>query len=94
MEAMVMGKPVIATRAGGIPDMITDGENGLLVPPGDVLALRQAMRQLIDHPQLREQMGAAALRRVVEFQAKNVVSRIENIYQQLCTAGANHNAAS
>ena len=94
MEAMAMGKPVIATRVGGIPDIIVDGENGLLVPPGDALALRQAMQRLVNTPQLREQMGAASLRSVAEFQAKSVVSRIEAIYQRLCTVGANHNAAS
>jgi glycosyltransferase involved in cell wall biosynthesis len=87
MEAMAMGKPVIATRVGGIPDIIADGENGLLVPPGDVLALRRAMQHLVNDPLLCEQMGAIALRRVVGFQAGNVVSRIENIYQQLCAVG-------
>jgi glycosyltransferase involved in cell wall biosynthesis len=93
MEAMSMGKPVIATRVGGIPDIIVDGENGLLVPPGDALALRQAMQCLLNQPKLCEQMGTAALQRVVGFQAKNVVSRIETIYQQLW-AGVNNDAAS
>ncbi len=88
MEAMALGKPVIATRVGGIPDILTDGENGLLVPPGDALALRQAMQRLVDDPQLCAQMGAAALERVAAFQAQNVVSRIETIYQQLWAQGA------
>lgn len=94
MEAMVMGKPVIATRVGGIPDIITAGENGLLVPPGDALALRQAMQSLVTNPQLRAQMGAAARQHVVNFQAKKVVSRIESIYQELCVVGTNHHAAA
>ncbi len=92
MEALAMGKPVIATRVGGIPDIIVDGENGLLIPPGDVLALRQAMQRLVNDPLLCEQMGAMALQRVVGFQAKSVVSRIEAIYQRLCAVGANQNA--
>jgi glycosyltransferase involved in cell wall biosynthesis len=88
MEAMVMGKPVIATRVGGIPDIVADGESGLLVPAGDVLALRQAMKFLVDHPEVCQKMSAVALQRVAGFQAKNVVSRIETIYQRLWAAGS------
>jgi glycosyltransferase involved in cell wall biosynthesis len=88
MEAMSMGKPVIATRVGGIPDIVSEGESGLLVPPGDAIALRRAMQHLLNHPEVCQEMSAIAFQRVKAFQAKNVVSRIENIYQQLC-AGAN-----
>ena len=88
MEAMAMGKPVIATRVGGIPDIVADGESGLLVPPGDVMALRQAMKYLVEHPEVCQKMSEVALQRVEGFQAKNVVSRIETIYQQLWAAGS------
>jgi glycosyltransferase involved in cell wall biosynthesis len=84
MEAMVAGAPVIASRVGGIPDIVAEGETGLLVPPGDPAALRQAMRQLLDNPDLRHQMSKAARQRVTHFQAHTVVARIEAIYQQLC----------
>ena len=83
-----MGKPVIATRVGGIPDIVADGESGLLVPPGDVMALRQAMKYLVEHPEVCQKMSEVALQRVEGFQAKNVVSRIETIYQQLWAAGS------
>src|SRR5260370_13810237 len=83
MEAMVVGKPVIATRSGGLSDIVVDGETGFLVPPGDHQALREATRCLLDDPAQRERMGKMAKQRVVEFQAKSVVSRIEQVYQEL-----------
>lgn len=84
MEAMVAGVPVIASRVGGIPDIVADGETGLLVPPGDPMALRQAMQRLLADPALHQQMSGAARQRVTAFQAHTVVSRIEGIYQKLC----------
>lgn len=83
MEAMIMGRPVIASRIGGLPDLVTDGVTGLLVPPGDPVALRQAIERLLADPALREQMGQAGKRKVVEFQASAVVSRIEQVYCDL-----------
>jgi glycosyltransferase involved in cell wall biosynthesis len=86
MEAMSMGKPVIAPRVGGIPDIVADGESGLLVPPGDASALRDAMQHLLANPALCQKMSEVALQRVTKFRAKNVVTQIENIYAQLCLA--------
>jgi glycosyltransferase involved in cell wall biosynthesis len=83
MEAMAMGRPVIASRIGGLPDIVVDGETGLLVPPGDALALGQAIKCLLDDPALREHMGALAKQRVAEFQAKTVVPRIEQVYREV-----------
>lgn len=84
MEAMVAGVPVIASRVGGIPDIVAEGQTGLLVPPGDAAALQQAMHQLINNPDMCQQMGQAAQQRVTQFQAQTVVARIEKIYQTLC----------
>jgi glycosyltransferase involved in cell wall biosynthesis len=81
LEAMASGRPVIGSRIGGIPDQIIDGETGFLVPPGDVVALRAAMSRLIADPLLRRRMGEAAKKRVREFQASTIVSKIEAIYQ-------------
>ena len=83
MEAMAMGRPVVASRIGGLPDIVVDGETGLLVPPGDWRALQQAIQRLLDDPALRERLGAMAKQRVVEFQARTVVPRIEQVYQEV-----------
>jgi glycosyltransferase involved in cell wall biosynthesis len=83
LEAMVCGRAVIGSRIGGIVDQIVDGETGLLVPAGNEQALGKAMQRLIDDPDLRERMGAAARIRVTEFQASAVVRKIEKVYQSL-----------
>ena len=77
MEGMACGKPMIGTRVGGTTDMISDGETGFLVPPGDVAALRG-------------RMGAASLKHVVDFQAQTVIPRIEQLYLRLTDS---HSAA-
>jgi glycosyltransferase involved in cell wall biosynthesis len=83
LEAMKFGRPVIASRVGGITDIVLDGVTGLLVPPGDADALRGAIQRLLDEPDLRQQMGGAAEQRLVEFQARTVVPRFEQVYAAL-----------
>jgi glycosyltransferase involved in cell wall biosynthesis len=83
MEAMAMGRPVVASRIGGLPEIVRDGETGLLVAPGDWSTLRGAIQCLLDDPARRERMGALAKQRVVEFQASAVVPRIEQVYQEV-----------
>jgi len=83
MEAMSMGRPVVASRIGGLPDIVKDGETGVLVPPEDPRALREAIQCLLADPNRREHMGAMAKQRIVEFQAKTVVPRIEQVYQEV-----------
>ncbi|MBR6089514.1 MAG: glycosyltransferase family 4 protein [Anaerolineaceae bacterium] len=57
--AFAFGKAVVATAVGGIPDMVRDNETGLLVPPNDVNALREALKRLMDDPVLRFELGSA-----------------------------------
>jgi glycosyltransferase involved in cell wall biosynthesis len=83
IEAMSVGRPIIASRIGGLIDIVVDGETGLLVEPGSVSALRFAMEQLLANPDLRIRMGKAALRKVVDFQAETVIPRIEQIYERV-----------
>lgn len=86
LEAMAMSKPVIASRNGGLPDVVVDGDTGLLVPPGDPQALQIAMQSLLDDPALRERMGARAKQRVVEFRAAAIISHFEQVYEGLLVA--------
>jgi glycosyltransferase involved in cell wall biosynthesis len=83
IEAMAMGKPVIASRIGGMPDLIADGETGVLVPPGDAAALRAAIDRLLVDGETRERLGRAAAQRVPRFHVSAVVPRIERVYRSL-----------
>jgi glycogen(starch) synthase len=65
-EAMAHGRPVVAAAVGGLLDLVVDEETGLLVPPGDVGALRAALQRLLDDEELRRRLGAAARDRVRE----------------------------
>jgi glycosyltransferase involved in cell wall biosynthesis len=65
-EAMAHGRPVVATRVGGLVDAVEDGVTGLLVPPGDTRSLREALVGLLDDAALRERLGAAGRRQAIE----------------------------
>lgn len=64
VEAMASGRPVCASRVGGLQDIVRDGETGVLVPPHDAAALAEKLAWLLDHDALRRSMGMAARRRV------------------------------
>jgi glycosyltransferase involved in cell wall biosynthesis len=85
---MAAGRPVIASRVGGLPELVVDGETGLLVPPGDAKALSHALAHLLGDAELRTRMGQAAKQRSRQFRAQTVVPRIEQIYQQLACSGS------
>lgn len=88
MEAMAMGRPVIAARSGGLPDIVADGETGIIVPQGDAEALGAAITRLLADVGLRAHMGEAGKRRVADFQAHSVVQRLEAVYDSLLNAVA------
>jgi glycosyltransferase involved in cell wall biosynthesis len=83
IEAMATGRPVIASRIGGLSDIVADEQTGILVPPGDVAALRTALARLIADPDERAGMGEAGRERVSLFKVSTVVPRIEAIYRQV-----------
>jgi glycosyltransferase involved in cell wall biosynthesis len=66
LEAMAMERAVVASNVGGIPEVIVDGESGLLTPSGDMQRLGSALAQLVTDPTLRRQLGIAARQRVEE----------------------------
>jgi L-malate glycosyltransferase len=88
LEAMAAGTPVVATRVGGNPELITHEKTGLLVPPGDVDALAAAILRLVREPALARSMAEAARQRVAsEFTLEEMVGRLERLYDDLL-AGA------
>jgi glycosyltransferase involved in cell wall biosynthesis len=93
LEAMAAGTPIVASRIGGIPDLVEGGVNGILVDPGDAHALRAALARVIDDRALAEQLAAAGLERVRAFTAGAVVPRIEEVYEQVVQAH-HHRAVS
>jgi glycogen(starch) synthase len=85
LEAMAHGRAVVATRAGGIPDKVSDGVTGLLVAPADPAALAAALGAVASDRPRREAMGAAGRRRVVsEFSCPVLVDRTLALYEELC----------
>jgi glycosyltransferase involved in cell wall biosynthesis len=83
LEGMASGRPVVATTTGGIADMITDGENGLLVPPSDEGKLTGAMGRLLNDADLRARLAAGAQERVQRFTASSVTERLEAVYARV-----------
>jgi glycosyltransferase involved in cell wall biosynthesis len=69
-EAMAYGRPVVASAVGGLLDLVVDGETGLLVRPGDIPALRDALERLLGDAGLRSRLGAAARKRARKLLSK------------------------
>jgi glycosyltransferase involved in cell wall biosynthesis len=85
LEALASGKPVVASRLDGIPEEIQDGRHGLLVPPGDVPALADAMRTLLGDAALRQRLGAAGRERVCQhFSRARLAREVRELYCRLC----------
>ncbi|MGA3128966.1 MAG: glycosyltransferase [Candidatus Korobacteraceae bacterium] len=84
VEAMAAGKPVIGTAVDGIPEVIADGQTGILVPPGDCFALTEAMAKLLAERELAASMGRAGRARAYElFDIRKSVGRLQEIYAEL-----------
>jgi len=83
LEAMAAKKPVVATRVGGIPEVVVDGETGALVPPRDVEALAEALEKLIVDEGLRYRMGMKGYERARYFTWKRAAKRLKEIYGSL-----------
>jgi glycosyltransferase involved in cell wall biosynthesis len=83
IEAMAAGKPVIASSVGGIPEVVEDYVNGLLVPTGDAEALAKAMIKLIDNVELRRRLGENGRRCVEEkFDSRKRIKDLEAIFSE------------
>ncbi len=86
-EAMMIGRPVVATRVDGIPEVVEDGRTGLLVPPRDPDAMARATRRLFAHPELARQMGQRGQERVRKrFSLDKMIARYEETLLTLLNA--------
>ena len=85
LEAMAAGKAVVATAVGGTPEIVIDGETGVLVPPGDPAALAGAIQSLLSDPNRVQKIGSAGRALVAkEFSSDGMVERIHQVYEDLC----------
>ena len=83
LDAMLVGLPIVATRVGGIPEAVEDGENGLLVPPRSPEALSEAICRLLEDRAMRERLGRRGKTRVHRFDIRETVRRTEAVYVDL-----------
>jgi glycosyltransferase involved in cell wall biosynthesis len=85
VESLAVGTPVIATSVGGVPEVVTEGENGLLVPPSDPGALAMAITRFYGERGLRERLVAAAVSSVAEYGQDQTLARIEAVLEEAAT---------
>ena len=87
VEAMAAGLPIVATRSGGIPDVVQDGETGLLVPERDVSALAGGTARLMDDPSLAARLAAGGRRALRErFAPERIAQGFDAVYRQAVAA--------
>jgi glycosyltransferase involved in cell wall biosynthesis len=87
LDAMACGKPVVGTRAGGIPEVVDDGVTGYVVPTHDAKSMAEAIVHLLRDPDLRARMGAAGLTRVRErFSLERMIEATRAVYQRVANS--------
>ncbi len=88
MDAMYCGLPVVATRAGGLPELIDDQVDGLLAPVRDHAAVAHALLRMIGDPALRQRLGSAAHQRALQrFSAEVMIAHYRSLYDRVCSGG-------
>ncbi len=89
LNAMAMGKAVIVGEDRGAPDYIVDGVSGLIVPPGDVRRLEEALRKVLDDDGFREALGKGALRAILErdYSTEGCMRRVVEVGETLAQEG-------
>ncbi len=84
LEAMAMGKPVVAFAHGALPEIVVQGETGLLVPPTDITELARSVRLLLNQPAYAQHLGRAGRQRAVEhFDVRMTTRRVQDLYRRL-----------
>ena len=81
---MMAWLPVVATRVGGVPELVEDGVTGFLVPPRDPDALADALQKLIADPELRRRMGQAGREKALkEFTLDRMLAETQKVYEEI-----------
>lgn len=84
MEAISLGKPVVATSVGGVPEVVADAETGILVEPGDPGALASAIEELLASPDRARDLGERGRRRAAaQFDVRQMLQRTKVVYADL-----------
>jgi len=83
VEAMALGKPIVASNIGGIPDLIMQGKNGMLVPVADPLALASGIEFLMTNPKKMGEMGSAGKKIAADYGVDSMMQKIEQLYLEL-----------
>ena len=83
LEAMACGVSIVASKIGGIPDVVKDMENGLLVPPKDSNALADAIIYLLENENVRERMGRNGRKKIKNYSWERIAEETEEIYKEL-----------
>jgi glycosyltransferase involved in cell wall biosynthesis len=83
VEAMAAGLPIVASRVGGIPDLVKDGKNGLLVPPKDASALENAISALLEDKEKRKRMEDTGTKVCLQYSTESMVKQIDDLYMEL-----------
>jgi len=84
LEYMALGRPIVTTSVGGIPEIVEDGRDAVLVPPGDAASLASAIGRLLDDPAERLRLGSeAAARQAAQFSFVEMTRRVERLYLEL-----------
>jgi glycosyltransferase involved in cell wall biosynthesis len=97
LEAMACRRPIVATRVGGVPDVVTDGREGILVQPREPRALAHAIEELLLDRRLAEDMGSRGAEKVKDYDWISLIPRIESIYHEVRTRrrfGQAHSASA
>jgi glycosyltransferase involved in cell wall biosynthesis len=84
-ECMAAGAPLVATAVGGLPDIVSDEETGLLVPPRDPAALAAAIERVLTHERLSRRLAVKAAARLDEFRIETVAQKFADLYEELAT---------
>ena len=94
LEASAAGRPVVAFRVGGMPEVVADGESGLLIAPQDAIGFIDGIAQLLEQPLLARRLAEGARKRAAEFTIEDHVRRLEMLYRSLMDGGATAIAGS